>query len=243
VRQLSFYKDGSNSGAGERRPLSYSKESNSMDVDGGISQVHLVFTDPHLLKDFQLMIEKKGYDSHIYQNVKAFLAAQKSSFLSNLRNERACLIVEWPGKLMTDADLLFSLNENDYYLPLVLVCSEVTVKAAAQVLHARAVDILEKPVRAERLLESTHLALSLCKMVSERRHTKKIASVLIQKLTQRERDVFNLIIRGVGNKNIALELAITQRTVESHRARIMKKTKCSSLADLVCVAMRAGVIS
>jgi len=100
-------------------------------------------------------------------------------------------------------------------------------------MKAGAVDFLEKPFEDQTLLDAVHLAIR--SDMQHRQESSYLDSIrrLLDQLTNREREVFKLVVTGMLNKQIAYQLGITEKTVKVHRARIMQKMKVQSLADLV----------
>ena len=118
-------------------------------------------------------------------------------------------------------------------LPIIFITGHGDVPMAVDAMQKGAVDFIQKPFRDQELLDRVREALLADK---ERRkkleHHAEVESRL-QKLTKREREVFDLVVTGKPNKVIAYELGVSQRTVEIHRARVMEKMEARSLADLV----------
>jgi two-component system, chemotaxis family, CheB/CheR fusion protein len=110
---------------------------------------------------------------------------------------------------------------------------------AVRAMKAGAVDFLEKPVRHAELLECVDHALA--RVTSTERSTSSAAAAArLAALTVRERQVLDAVVEGHANKVIAYRLGISQRTVENHRAAVMRRTKTKSLPDLIRLVMRAG---
>src|SRR5439155_9112579 len=103
-------------------------------------------------------------------------------------------------------------------------------------------DFLTKPVSSEKLLRTVERALARHYVVLGQRHRMDSVRSQIAKLTPRERQVFELIVRGKINKQIAHELGTTERTVKAHRHQVMEKMQVHSLAELVSIAERLGIL-
>ena len=108
---------------------------------------------------------------------------------------------------------------------------------AVAAMQKGAVDFIQKPFRDQELLDCVRLALRTDKQQREKHEYNAKISRLLQKLTDRERDVFDLVVTGKPNKVIGYELGVSQRTVEIHRSRVMEKMQARSLADLVRMQM------
>ncbi len=126
-------------------------------------------------------------------------------------------------------------------LPVIVVTGHGDVPLAVRAMKAGAVDFVEKPFSERTILAAVDRALEFAR---QRRHVDieaAAAQARLAPLTAREREVFGLLAVGRPNKVIAHELAISPRTVEIHRARIMEKTRARSLSELVRLAIAAGV--
>jgi two-component system CheB/CheR fusion protein len=104
-------------------------------------------------------------------------------------------------------------------------------------MKAGAADFIEKPVRAEELLAGIDRAMTLTHDHSQVAASKKAAAALVATLTERQRQIMEMVLTGCPSKNIASDLGISQRTVENHRAAIMKKTGSRSLPALARLAL------
>jgi two-component system CheB/CheR fusion protein len=113
------------------------------------------------------------------------------------------------------------------------------VSIAVEAMKAGAIDFIEKPVRRDRLLASIERAMELERDSSAFSAWHEAAVARIAALTPRERQVMELVITGHPNKNIAADLEVSQRTVENHRAAVMRKTRSKSLSDLIRLASAA----
>ena len=110
---------------------------------------------------------------------------------------------------------------------------------AVEAMKAGAVDFIEKPIRRDQFLASIERAMELGRDSSALTDWHEDAAARIRTLTPRERQIMDLVIIGQPNKNIAADLNVSQRTVENHRAAVMKKTRSKSLSDLVRLSIAA----
>lgn len=155
-------------------------------------------------------------------------------FLSSYTNGRAgCLVLDIRMPGLGGLELQEKLLEMGSTLPIIFITGHGDVPMAVEAMQKGAVDFIQKPFRDQELLDRIGEAL---KTDRERRSEReKKAEVLdrVGKLTNREREVLDLVVTGKPNKVIAYELGVSQRTVEIHRARVMEKMQARSLADLV----------
>ena len=111
---------------------------------------------------------------------------------------------------------------------------------AVQAMQAGAVDFIEKPVSRKDLLASIARARDLTQNTSASQVTRKVSVARITSLTKRQRQILDLVLAGHPSKNIAADLGLSSRTVDNHRAAIMKKTGSASLPALIRTALAAA---
>jgi FixJ family two-component response regulator len=172
--------------------------------------------------------------------VKTFASAQE--FLEQATPAwSGCLIADLRMPGMGGLDLQDQLNARQVSLPVIFLTGYGTVPASVRAMKSGAVDFLEKPVDDQTLLDAVHKALE-----SDREARLNQAEMLalqqrLTALTPREYEVLTFIISGRLNKQAAAELGTTEKTIKVHRARIMEKLQCASLAELVRLAEKAGI--
>lgn len=150
-----------------------------------------------------------------------------------------CLIADIQMPEMSGIDLQHALNERGMMLPVIVLSGHADVPLAVEAMKAGAFEFIQKPFDASTLQASVGRALTWgCEQ--RLRHQKKEAALsLLERLTERERDVFIFLADGYSNKVVAFQLGISPRTVEVHRARILEKLEAGCLADLVRIAQDA----
>ncbi len=189
-------------------------------------------------------------DSHVREGICRVLAedgravegyADCESFLEAFRPGReACLVIDayLPG--MNGLELLHRLREAGHRLPAIMITASSDVPMAVEAMKAGAADFLEKPISNGELLASIERALEQSRDSNKLVAWRESAASHIAGLTQRERQIMVLVLAGHPSKNIAADLGISQRTVENHRASIMKKTGTKSLPALARLAVAAA---
>lgn len=156
---------------------------------------------------------------------------------------------EWSGCLITDLrmpgmsglDLQDQLNARQMSLAVIFLTGHGTVPASVRAMKAGAVDFLEKPVDDQTLLDAVSKALEEDRRARLNQAEVKAIQQRLATLTAREYEVLTFIISGRLNKQVAAELGTTEKTIKVHRARIMEKMQCASLAELVRQAEKAGI--
>lgn len=152
-----------------------------------------------------------------------------------------CLIVDLRMPGMSGLDLQDQLSARQLRLSVIFLTGYGTVPASVRAMKAGAVDFLEKPVDDQTLLDAVQRALEMSRRARLIQIEIKAIQQRLASLTPREYEVLPFIISGRINKQVAAELGTTEKTIKVHRARIMEKTQCASLAELVRLAEKAGI--
>jgi two-component system response regulator FixJ len=196
--------------------------------------VFVVDDDQAMRNSLKWLIESVGMQVETY--------ASADDFIRNYYPGRAgCLLldVRMPG--MSGLELQEQFIHQRIKIPIIIITGHGDVPMAVRAMKAGAVDFIEKPFNDELLLESIRNALTLDQeqrvMQSER---AEIAARLAQ-LTPREHEVMEMVTSGKANKEIAIALGVSAKTVEAHRARVMEKMEATSLAELVKMVIAANV--
>jgi two-component system CheB/CheR fusion protein len=179
------------------------------------------------------LLHEHGYAVQAFADGQAFFAAYRPG-------QEGCVLVDalMPG--MSGVELIERLKAEGHQLPAIMITGSGAVPMAVQAMKAGAVDFIEKPVGHDELLASVKLALDQTRdtaTLSVRRHK---AALSVASLTTRQRQILDLVLAGHPSKNIAVDLGISQRTVDNHRAAIMRKTGSKSLPALIRTALAAA---
>ncbi len=198
-------------------------EPNQVDVAG--SWVYLVEDDPSVRDSLSLLLQLRGFSTSAFDSAEAFLQ-------SDALERPACVLadVRLPG--MSGLDLQRKLADQHAALPFVVMTAHGDVATARTALRDGAVDFLEKPIDEEDLLDAITVALRSDHEQVERARSRETVLSRMQRLTERELEVFERVTNGYHNREIAEEFGISQRTVEVHRARLMEKLQARRVADL-----------
>ena len=197
--------------------------------------VHVVDDDAYFLTAMERCLKHAGYE------VATYVSAQH--LLDRLPSEsvRSCILldVQIPG--LDGPALQSRLSELGSTLPIIFLTGHPDIRTTVQAIKAGANDFLTKPVSSDELLRAIERAIAHHELKRDLKSKLDMAHARIAALTPRERQVFELVIRGNTNKQIARTLGGTERTVKAHRHGVMKKMQVETLAELVSVAERAGV--
>jgi len=176
-------------------------------------------------------------ENHEFQ-VASFGSAEE--FLSEMENglQPACVVsdVKMPG--LSGLELQRLLTEQQARIPLILITGHGDIAMAVAAVKAGAHDFIEKPFDDQTLLGSIESALDEARRKKAHDDTLQEFAARVDELSVRQRQVMDLAVKGYSNKEIAQELGISPRTVETYRAWVMEKTGARNLADLVRFAMR-----
>jgi two-component system response regulator FixJ len=192
--------------------------------------VHIVDDDEAVRDSLQALLEAKKYAAKTYPTAEAFLAAHSTA-------PEGCAIVDVRMPGMDGITLLNRLRERGAALPVIVVTGHGDIPLAVQAMKAGAVDFVEKPYSNETIIEAVRRALAAAPADTAAGSAELAARIAT--LTPRERDVMDQLVIGNPNKIIAFELKISPRTVEIHRANLMKKMQADSLSHLVRMALAA----
>ena len=159
------------------------------------------------------------------------------------RNEQqGCILldVQIPG--LSGPELQSRLLERGSSLPIVFLTGHADTQTTVRAIKAGAEDFLTKPVSSAQLIDAIERALANQSQARSLRDKLDGLRALLGLLTPRERQVFDLIVRGKINKQIAYDLGTTERTIKAHRHQVMEKMQARSLAELVSIAERLGLL-
>jgi len=194
------------------------------------STVYVVDDDQAIRHAMELLMRSVGLEYEIFHS--------GDDFLENHTNDRAgCLVLDIRMPGLGGLELQEKLNEIGSTLPIIFITGHGDVPMAVEAMQKGAVDFIQKPFRDQELLDRISEALKTDQERRSAREEQADVQNRVDKLTNREHQVLDLVVTGKPNKVIAYELGVSQRTVEIHRARVMEKMQAKSLADLVRMHM------
>jgi FixJ family two-component response regulator len=198
--------------------------------------VHVVDDDASFRTAIERRLKLAGYDVETYASSQELLDRLPDD------NKPGCILLDVRIPGLSGPELQSRLIELGSTLPIVFLTGHADTPTTVRAIKAGAEDFLTKPVSSEQLIDAIERALA--RQESGRDHHRKLESLraLVATLTRREHQVFDLIVRGRINKQIAYELGTTERTVKAHRHQVMEKMKVRSLAELVSIAERLGML-
>lgn len=196
--------------------------------------VFVVDDDGDTLDSLCLLVQSVGLRARGYRSA--------SEFLEELDlGAHGCIVTDLRMPGMSGLELQKRLHVLGATLPLIVLTAFGDVPVVVRAMKQGAVDFVEKPYQPDELLERIQAAIEQDAVRHEARRAASEVRVRIESLTVREREVMELVASGASNKVVAIELGISERTVEIHRARVMRKMEVRSLAELVAALHQPAV--
>jgi len=195
--------------------------------------VYVVDDDEAIRTLWRWLMESNGIAVQTFAGAREFIQGYRA-------RGPACLVLDLRLPGMSGLELQEYLKRRDIEIPVVFVTGHGDVPTAVNAIKGGAVDFIQKPFSYRDVLAIIDKALRRDAQACARRAQRSQASARLAALTKRERDVLRRIIEGKANKVSAGELAISVKTVEFHRARVMEKMQAGSVAELVQLALSAA---
>jgi two-component system response regulator FixJ len=200
----------------------------------GERYVYIVDDDEAVRDSLSVLLEAIGHRVRTFGLAKEFLDVARNLPVG-------CLIADIRMPEMDGLELQRLLNEQALAFPMIVITGHGDVPLAVRAMKAGATDFIEKPFATPTILASVGMALSRIESVEQRDPVAHAALAKLDLLSPREREVLEGLLAGLPNKTIAYDLAISPRTVEIHRARVMDKMGARSLSELIRLALAAGL--
>jgi FixJ family two-component response regulator len=192
--------------------------------------VFLVDDDSSIRDSLSLLLALKGIRTQVFASAESFLASLGA-------DSCGCVLTDLRMAGMSGLELQTALRQRQIDLPVVVLTAHGEVATVRTALKNGAFDYLEKPVEDEVLVDILRNALSADRERRALAVARSAADERLARLTPREREILSLLGSGQQNVDIAAQLGISPRTVEVHKARIMTKLDCRSLADLIRIVL------
>jgi RNA polymerase sigma factor (sigma-70 family) len=199
--------------------------------------VHVVDDDASFRAAIERRLKKAGYAVAIYPSAQQLLDHLPDE------GEPGCILLDVRIPDLSGPELQDRLGKVGSTLPIVFLTGYADVPTTVRTIKAGAEDFLTKPVSSEQLLRAIEQAFVRHEVSRGVKRKLDTLRELLARLTPRERQVFEHVVRGKINKQIAQQLGATERTIKAHRHRVMEKMKVQSLAELVSLAERLGILA
>jgi FixJ family two-component response regulator len=190
------------------------------------SIVHVIDDDEAVRDSISMLLDTVGVEHRFYPSALEFLDAYNEQL-------RGCLVLDIRMPAMTGLQLQEELNRRGAALPIIFITGHGDIPMAVEAMRRGALDFIRKPFGEDDLLERIKEALAHDAAGHDERSALADLRGRFESLSPREHDVFNRVGDGQANKVVAIELGISERTVEIHRSQVMKKMAARTLAQLV----------
>ena len=200
----------------------------------GKSVVHIVDDEDAVRTSLATLLEIHGFSTRVYQSGNEFLSKVDPAV-------PGCALVDLRMPGLDGIGLLQKMAESNIRVPVVMMTGFGEVATAVKAMKAGAADFLEKPLDEAELLTILNRLVANSQVSAELEELREQGQARLSRLTEREHDVFKGLVVGKTNKGIALDLGISPRTVEIHRARVMEKLEARTLSDVVRLALALGL--
>lgn len=196
--------------------------------------VFVVDDDLSVRRSTERLIRSVGVEVQTFASAREFLKIPQSE-------RPACLVLDLRLPGLNGMDLQHQLTQSGIQIPIIFITGHGDIPTSVRAMKAGAVEFLTKPFRSRTLLDAVRAAIDRDRTACRERSEIKVFRQSYGQLTPREREVLPLVADGLLNKQVAAELATTERTVKFHRAHIMQKMRATSLADLVRMVEKLGI--
>ena len=200
-------------------------------------RLHVVDDDASFRTAMERRLKHAGYEVATYASAEDLLDRLPSDSVLG------CILLDVRIPGLSGPELQRRLSELGSTLPIIFISGYPDIPTTVQTIRAGAEDFLTKPVSADQLLEAVERAIARHTSTYRQKIALEVARSQIATLTPREREVFELVIRGSTNKQVGRALGCTERTIKAHRHRAMEKMQVRSLPELVSLAERFGIAS
>jgi FixJ family two-component response regulator len=199
--------------------------------------VYIVDDDASFRTAVERRLRKAGYEVAAYPSAQQFLDRMPEE------DQPGCILLDVRIPHLSGPELQEKLGKLGSTLPIVFLSGYADVSITVKTIKAGAEDFLTKPVSSELLLDAIEKAMAHQEATRCLKQKLDALRGQLGTLTPRERQVFDRVVQGKINKQIAQQLGATERTIKAHRHRVMEKMKVQTLAELVSIAERLGILA
>jgi FixJ family two-component response regulator len=197
--------------------------------------IYIVDDEADVRKALSRLLRSAGYTTRLFGSAGEFLVSGEARFSAG------CIILDLAMPGLNGLELQEHLSTSDCHRPIIFLTGNGDISKSVRAMKAGAVNFLTKPVDDHELLKAVEEALRVDASVRAMWSLRHSAFAKLDTLTPRERQVFEKVVAGRLNKQIAAELGIVEKTIKVHRSRMMRKMNATTVVDLVHLASLAGV--
>jgi FixJ family two-component response regulator len=197
--------------------------------------IYIVDDEADVRRALSRLLRSAGYATRLFGSAGEFLVSGEARFSAG------CIILDLAMPDLNGLELQEHLATSDCHRPIIFLTGNGDISKSVRAMKAGAVNFLTKPIDDNELLKAVEEALRVDASVRALSNLRHSASEKLDTLTPRERQVFEKVVAGRLNKQIAADLGIVEKTIKVHRSRMMRKMHATSVVDLVHLASLAGV--
>lgn len=191
-----------------------------------LGHIYIIDDDASMRSSLSRMLASYGYTTEIYEKAEDFIE-------QSIPVSPAAILLDMRMPTMTGVELQMKLNTMGRQTPIIFISGESMPHEIVTSMKQGAIDFLLKPFNLDDLLKSIASAVESDKLMFESMTQSLTVKQKYDSLTPREKEVFALLVEGLMNKDIAVQLGTTDATIKVHKSRVMDKMKADSLQDLV----------
>ncbi len=196
--------------------------------------VVVVDDDVSVRESLELLIQNEGWQPALFESAQEFLARLPSVVPS-------CLILDVNLPDLSGLDIQQRISDAKSSTPIIFITGYGDIPTSVRAMKAGAAEFLTKPLNDEILIAAVRQAVLRSQANLKREGAQRQLQERFDLLSKREREVMNLIVKGLMNKQVGFELGISEITVKAHRGRVMEKMHAATFVDLVNMAGRLGI--
>ena len=197
-----------------------------MIILSNLGHIYIIDDDASMRNSLSRMLHSYGYSTEVYESAEDFIE-------QSIPVSPAVILLDMRMPTMTGIELQMKLNIMSRQTPIIFISGESMSHEIVTSMKQGAIDFLLKPFNLDDLLKSIGSAIEVDKLIFESVTKSLTLKQKYDKLTPREKEVFALLVEGLMNKDIAIQLGTTDATIKIHKSRVMEKMKAVSLQELV----------